>query len=317
MRLEAQSKGGYYPVSPQTIREAFAVVRVAGKKLRILDPCCGKGDALLEIARNTGAAPADLYGCEIETGRVRDSRAALVPEQIVEGDALSLRMNRCFNVIWINPPFDKYNGGRYEWSFLSYMIRHAACREAVLLWHVPEGTISQYRYQTYLEKHFADHVLFAPSHRPFREMVFVGRLKRRDSDPYVRVSGGVEVPPLPPGKVVFGISGVSPGRILDLAAASPLMRLFYGKPSRTGHRPNPPMQLKRQHLAMLLSSGILDGVLEDGKNRMLIKATCNKELVLVDERQDEDSGQSVSVYRERPKTLVRVLHENGRIDTLS
>ena len=71
MRLEGQSKLGYYPTpiaSLDLIKTWLKQSDVAGLR-RYLDPCCGKGEALAALSAAHG--PAETYG--IEPGKVREA----------------------------------------------------------------------------------------------------------------------------------------------------------------------------------------------------------------------------------------------------
>ena len=52
MRLAAQAKGGFYPTPPRVVEMIASLMQdrsiARGETtLRILDPCCGAGDALV------------------------------------------------------------------------------------------------------------------------------------------------------------------------------------------------------------------------------------------------------------------------------
>ncbi|MCC6957679.1 MAG: hypothetical protein IT316_12855 [Anaerolineales bacterium] len=61
-RLEAQSKLLYYPTPPRVV-ELIASWFKADARARLVDPCCGKGEALAWLAYSTGETPYQyLYG---------------------------------------------------------------------------------------------------------------------------------------------------------------------------------------------------------------------------------------------------------------
>ena len=63
MRIEAQSKMGYYPTPETSLHQIITWLSLSGDGLRrYLDPCAGKGEALAAIA--TAHGPAETFGIE-------------------------------------------------------------------------------------------------------------------------------------------------------------------------------------------------------------------------------------------------------------
>ena len=88
MRLAAQAKGGYYP-TPERVVDLIAdlIHTPTGyyyrerESLRILDPCCGAGDALQRLVEGLSrpnALSMETFGIEscTGTGRRRPRRAS-------------------------------------------------------------------------------------------------------------------------------------------------------------------------------------------------------------------------------------------------
>lgn len=78
MRLEAVAKAGYYPTPPSVVERVAALVRPARptqrQVVRLLDPCCGTGAALRQLADAVGG---ETYGIEIEGERAQEARQTL------------------------------------------------------------------------------------------------------------------------------------------------------------------------------------------------------------------------------------------------
>ena len=89
MRLAAQAKGGYYPTPPRVVDLVAKLLYGARGRsrsadtLRILDPCCGAGDALAQFAdllRDRGTVPVETCGWNcIGTGQSRRPTAWTAP----------------------------------------------------------------------------------------------------------------------------------------------------------------------------------------------------------------------------------------------
>ena len=74
MRLAAQAKGGFYPPPPRVVDMIAELVYPSGARyrgrdaVRALDPCCGAGEALAQLAerlRERRRVPMETYGVEL------------------------------------------------------------------------------------------------------------------------------------------------------------------------------------------------------------------------------------------------------------
>ena len=98
--------------------------------LRILDPCCGAGDAIDRPARRihqANAVPIETYGVELHKERAGEAGKRL--DRFLATDLFQTSIaNRAFNVLYLNPPYD-FDGDqkRTEHAFLTYSVpRNAA-----------------------------------------------------------------------------------------------------------------------------------------------------------------------------------------------
>ena len=107
MRLAAQAKGGYYPTPPRVIdlvAQLFYGARSRPRSadtLRILDPCCGAGDALTQFAdllRDRSTVPVET--CGVELHRDRAEQAANVLDRALACDLFATSIvNNAFSVL--------------------------------------------------------------------------------------------------------------------------------------------------------------------------------------------------------------------------
>ncbi|MDI6769430.1 MAG: DUF6094 domain-containing protein [Anaerolineales bacterium] len=118
MRLEGQSKMGYYPTPLGQIE--LIKSWLSGQNCRWLDPCCGKGEALAEIAR---ALPgSETYGIELSDTRATEANEVLghVLNTAFEYAVLT---RGTFSAVLLNLPYDgetETGGGtRLEERFLT------------------------------------------------------------------------------------------------------------------------------------------------------------------------------------------------------
>ena len=89
MRLAGQAKGGFYPTPPRVVDLIAGLIhapvtygsrRRGGETLRILDPCCGAGEAVAQLAERLTqphTMPIETYGVELH--RVRAAEAGERP----------------------------------------------------------------------------------------------------------------------------------------------------------------------------------------------------------------------------------------------
>ena len=118
MRLEGQTKLGYYPTPDKTLGFITTWLSTPGTGLRrYLDPCAGKGEALAAIANGH----AESYGIELS-----DVRASAAEDQLAHvintGYEYAVLMPETFSLALANPPYDGEettgSGRRMEESFL-------------------------------------------------------------------------------------------------------------------------------------------------------------------------------------------------------
>ena len=120
MRLAGQLKGGYYPTPPRVvdyIRTLLAPYPVWGRAnrgnvMRLLDPCCGPGDALRQLADSMGrGAPVETYGVELHSERAQQAAEQL--DHVLSSDLFRCSIaNRTFNLLVAQPALRPRPGGQ-------------------------------------------------------------------------------------------------------------------------------------------------------------------------------------------------------------
>ena len=111
MRLAAQAKGGYYPTPPRVVDLVSKLLYGARGRsrsvdtLRILDPCCGAGDALDQFAdllRDRGTVPVETCGVELHKDRAEQAAHRLDRALACDLFATSIA-NNAFGVLSLEP----------------------------------------------------------------------------------------------------------------------------------------------------------------------------------------------------------------------
>lgn len=327
-RLEGIAKAQFYPTPPSVVERVAALIRPAQpsnrRAVRLLDPCCGAGDALRQFADAIGGG--ETYGVEIEQDRASEARRAL--NNVIAGSAFATRIaSEAFSGLWLNPPYDQDEGGRrLEHSFLTTLSRPLA-PDGLLVYIVPQARLAQSA--RYLSAHYEDLRCYRfqdPEYNPFRQCVLLARKQKVQAvAPGLRAtiedwaSGEISVLPEPgtvgpffdlpslrAGTVIFASQFVEP----EEAAAEARQRGLWANPALVERlwpaeerTVRPLMPLRRGHLAVMVAAGFLNNiVLDDGEHRVLVKGRVTKV-----SRPVEAADPDVDVTREFLRTSVVML----------
>ena len=344
MRLGALAKGGYYP-TPEHVVDLIAdlIHTPTGyyyrdrETLRILDPCCGAGDALQRLAERLdrpNAIPVETYGVELHRDRAEEAEKRLHRTLASDLFATSIA-NGAFGLLVLNPPYDwDAEDKRVEHSFLNHCTRYLA-ENGLLVFIVPRQRLSYSA--RYLSTHYGRMRCWSfpvPERELFDQVVLMA-YRKADPVPDAAAESMVmewslgEPEPLrsypypeytpatsPIGDILFATRTVDPVAAAAEARRSGLWAsaeitdsLWPAKDNRT----RPLMPLRRGHMAMLVAAGFLDNlVLESEDRRILVKGRTSKEMVMV-----EDSPEK-EVHRERLKTTVVALDlDDGEITDIA
>ena len=125
-RLMNYVRMGYYPTDPENIDHILRAIQFPeGVTTNLLDPCCGCGKALRQLATGNNCF---TYGVELDECRAEEAQATL--HRVGMGSFFHSRIsNEAFHVLFLNPPYMSVmteGGGRtrYEKRFLAESIRH-------------------------------------------------------------------------------------------------------------------------------------------------------------------------------------------------
>ncbi len=344
MRLAAQSKGGFYPTPERVVDFIASLIRVPSgsyyrnrEALRILDPCCGAGEAAAQLAErlaSVNTVPIETYGVELHQERAEEAAGRL--RRTLAADLFQTSIgNQAFGVCFLNPPYDHDpESKRTEHAFLTHVTRYLD-QGGLLVFIVPRQRLAVSA--KYLASYYARLRCWAfphPEREAFDQVVVMGY---RQLEPHLDVevereirewSEGEPRPLVSSNYPVYTPSTADAGDILfatrnvdPVAAAAEARRsglwanaevtdaLWPSKDQRT----RPLMPLRRGHMAMLIAAGFLDNLqLQADGRRILVKGKTTKELVLVEETPDKET------YREKLRTTVVALDlEDGMITDIA
>ena len=343
MRLAAQSKGGFYPTPDNVVDLIAGLIHVPSsyhgcrETVRILDPCCGTGEAVSRLGDRIGghgAVTTETFGVELHAERAEQARERLDRTLAVDLFNTSIA-NGAFGVLYLNPPYD-HDGEtkRVEHRFLLHTTRYLA-ESGLLIFIVPRKRLAVSA--RYLASHYRRIRCWAfpePEREAFDQIVLLAYRKAEPhSDPHAeqQIREWAEGEPetlashyypvytaqtTQAGDVLFATRTVDP-----VAAAAEARRSgLWASPEITDSlwpagdiRTRPLMPLRKGHMAMLVAAGFLDNLcLESDGRRILVKGRTSKEFVLVEDTDDKET------YRERLRTTVVSLDlDDGQITDIA
>ena len=201
MRLAAQAKGGFYPTPDRVVEMVANLVDTPrlsyysrGMTLRILDPCCGAGEALAQLAECLGrpnGLPIETFGVELHKDRAEEARATL--DHSLASDLFRTSMaNGSFGLLYLNPPYDWDAGDekRVEHRFLTHCTRYLA-EEGLLVFIVPRSRLAVSA--RYLATHYQTLRCWAfprPEREAYDQVVLMG-YRKADPSPNSYAEGRV------------------------------------------------------------------------------------------------------------------------------
>jgi len=325
MRLEAKIKSGFYPLQTRWIEPIAARIKCS-PKATLFDPCCGTGEAVHLLGKSLGLHENNVYGSELDERRSEQAAKLLAPGKVTGNvDFLGSSAWGEASVVYCNPPFDDElgGGGRVEWRFA---INAISCLKVggVFVGIFPDRVaVSSEMYQVLSQKLERILCFELPGERPYEECVIFGtklkteipsqyrRAIARDWDdwsdfPYDAPDGG----PVHVRKHFY-----TDQEMEVLAGKSPANSLLVSKAKASRTEFAPPMALTRGHVALLLASGCLDGVVAlPGEQPHVVRGSSRK---VIQEKQVKDGG-AVKVYRtEQIKLTIKTASAEGVFEMTS
>ena len=184
MRLAAQAKGGYYPTPERVVDLIAELIHTpsgyyhrARETIRILDPCCGAGDALQRLAENLdrpNSMSIETYGVELHKDRAEKAERRLHRTLASDLFATSIA-NGAFGLLLLNPPYDHDSEDkRTEHAFLTHTTRYLA-ESGLLVFIVPRQRLAVSA--RYLSTHYGRMRCWAfpdPEREDFDQVVLMG-----------------------------------------------------------------------------------------------------------------------------------------------
>ena len=325
-RIESIAKAGYYPTPPRVTElicnriRHFARHRMPSKGIRILDPCCGQGEAAAAAAQRAsqlGLEPS-TYGVELNYQRAKAARANL--DNVLSCDFFQTTIaHGSFDILWLNPPYDLEVAGspsrRTETAYLKRCIPYLKKSSGILILIIPRKSLPDCASTLSREFHNLHCLAFPPPEADrFDQLVITGTRKNEPApDPAVtqtltKLAWGLQEPTsiasppnnweltLPreghlPSEILFANHRINTAQALAEAAS----RGIFSNPS-TKERfwptrqltSRPILPLRQGHIAIMTAAGFLDNqVLTsiEEQDSLIIKGRTYKESAITAETQ--------------------------------
>jgi len=328
MRLAARVKSGFYPAAPDAVRAVCSHISSVHESAALLDPCAGEGEALEIVATELCIPHSRVWACELENGR-HARLAERLPGANVIGpvDSLAADISRnSVSVLWLNPPYDTEEGGglRTEMRFV-HAFYNRLVPEGVIMLSTVDRNAANAQFMEGLSLLFYDMQVFTwPGQRRFNEVTIVGYKREKPLAKVPRNFGLAERGtkydiPAATGPAVFKAHGYTNQQVCELLSSSPLMDPPFTSLSELD--PVAPMDAKAGHMALLLSGGYLDGVVQlPGEEPHVVRGSARKVRSQVNqtEEEQEDGGvKRVTTIAERIQITVRTVDLRGKFRELS
>jgi predicted RNA methylase len=185
-RLACEAKAGFYPISPVAVEGILKHVYLADKSREhtIIDPCCGQGKAIQQLALGLGVPEEFVYCVELDKQRAQDTRD-LMPKANVLGPASFFSTHisgYSFSLAYCNPPFSSELGGgrREEQSFVT-RCTHLLGDKGILVLVMPLSQfVGNRNFVQYVDSFYEDVQAYRlpDGHGPYGEMCLFARKRK-------------------------------------------------------------------------------------------------------------------------------------------
>jgi len=353
MRLEGIEKMGYYP-TPTSLHETIASWLTPPKSgtVRLLDPCCGKGEfeaAVAECLRKKSSASVITWGAELSQPRAEEAAKALDlalatawENTILAPGSISLQL--------LNPPYDwdGVEGKRLELHFLRSTAKKLR-PDGVLVYIIPQSRIDV-KIAKALSGYYDDLRCFRfpdGEYEAFKQVVIFGHRRAsflRDDDLAAEALAWAtaELPELPEGsgeyKIPAGPEKSKAGNPIKFRRSDLMPEDLLRETRRDGalltrawkdlsvpdmdRAIHPALPMKLGHVSMLLSANQLGTIRLEGEGGrpFLVKGLVVKDEKKVEEGAPDEKGESdenEGRWREKFVSTVTLLSHDGDIEVIS
>lgn len=190
-------KNGYFPTDEPTLASIASALDIDNPQVRIIDPCCGEGAALLHMQNHLQSCGAQVSSFGIDIDEERAWFAKTVLGTVAHADVHDVRISeRSMGLLFLNPPYGDLVGDKADTGNRTQgRERHEKlfCRRTfnllqvggVLVLVIPFYTLDV-ELSTLIARHFEQIEVFLSREQAFRQCVLFG-VKRRPAHPEASV----------------------------------------------------------------------------------------------------------------------------------
>ena len=232
MRIQGWSKLGYYP-TPNRVTDLIAAQvppispswnpHQKTTEFRLMDPCCGDGNAIARFTRhitdslaylqsaNLHTPTAQAYGVELDRNRAASARRKIHQVWCADIDNV-LISEKSYNILWLNPPYDwsedvDHDGSRRLESRFLKQTTPGLTPDGLLIYIIPQHVLAWDA--VYLARHYRDIKVMRfpdPEYAEYRQVVVIAQrahsgARRVQPSDYARIAdlatAGADLAPLP------------------------------------------------------------------------------------------------------------------------
>lgn len=310
-----------------------------------LDPTCGEGEVLYQIAsaHQSDDCRISSYGVELDKARAEKAKSLLthcinapIESMVIQNDAVSM--------LYLNPPYDFSMKGmedesaeRKEWTELFRNSRYLK-EKGLMIYIIPSYRFADKKIARFLATHFDNMGMMRFSdedYDDFRQCIFIGNKKsgkhKEFNEKLFNFLLNMESDEFVLEKVTPIDKFVAGGHTWKVPAGVEELKTFYtelanksdyvsgirnskgfqafmnrSKPRQLEIGGNPILPLNAGQLALLLASGAVNGEIGDGDNYHLVQGLEIVKKIPSQEKKTHDNGSTTTITKIRTKREVSV-----------
>lgn len=329
---------GYYPTDEATIKGISCLIQTSERRHSCLDPACGCGRALARLINGSAFPNAIRYGVELDPARA--CAAATRLDVVLQGSALDAQVTPgSIDLLFLNPPYGwglhdtdvacrNDQSARLEHQFLK---RFFSCLApfGLMVYIIPKRALEQ-SILSWLYRHYDDIRIYLAAVDRFDQIVVIGRKRaaviHRVDDRFIEYWQDIAVGdvwqalPSAPDRSYQLPETQKPvqllSRTLEPQGLNRVKQRYQGLWSgftqtfrgdqNTMARVRPIHDLSDWHTCLLITSGLVNGLIDNGKRRLLIKGKTTK-VKKVKVITDDQGHTTQEEYRDHFTTVIKAI----------
>ena len=326
----AAIRKGWYPAEERILAGILPMLKIVGKDIQVLDPCCGTGAFEQALAQGLTIPNTTLttLGVEIDAERAVLAQQGLT--RCIHASYAAVRYALQVSAVWLNPPYGRDGEERLEYDMLADLLEWRVGRPGcVWMILIPQAQIAG-ELKRLMASAFKDiGVWRIPEPNPFKQALVIGVQKQKaafnqEMAHYLDTMRSV-APILGTAPKRYEIRGAlkpldqirfqtEAQRVAEIEAAM-MPGLVQGVLNQQGPG-MPEMQIalmpdRDMHLALRIQTGIMDGMFATTQGMWLTKAVEEKITEFFTEEGDSAEEWS-EIQQDRLYSSVYAVTGNGQ-----